>query len=379
MKKIFKPNYNRSIINIPATIMEYAGVKNDYPKSAILRKELRKNYKNIVFIIFDGMGSSIVKKLLPKDSILRQGVADTLHSVFPPTTTAATSTYLTGTYPSEHGWLGWNMYFEDVDMVLDLFTGKESFLQEVVYPNYVEKNLPLPTSMLDRIAAKGKFEVASVYPKGLTSGYKRNYEYTSLKDMCAKIKKCLMSEKRQFVYCYNDNPDYIMHEFGPFAESVQEFLAKANGCVEELAKACPNTLFVISADHGQIEVKNRIFLHNYDDICDFLVSPPYLDSRAMSFRVKEHCKVQFYNLFTKYFGNEFVLYTKKTVIKKNLFGPKTELLEKYVGDFVAIAVGGSIMQYKPDKEDTELFVYKGHHAGLTKEEVEVPLILIGKK
>jgi hypothetical protein len=379
MKKIFKPNYNRSIINIPATIMEYAGVKNDYPKSAILKKELRKNYKNIVFMIFDGMGSNIINKLLPKDNILRQGVSDTLHSVFPPTTTAATTTFLTGQYPSEHGWLGWNMYFEDIDIVLDLFTNKESFSQETMYPNYISKTLPLHFNILDKIDEKGRWSVSTVYPKGLSVGYKRNYEYSTTKEMFSKIKKCLTSSKRQFVYCYNDKPDSIMHEEGPYANSVKEYLLDVSNSMEKLIEACPNTLFVVSADHGQVDIKNRIFLHNYEDVCDLLIAPPYLDSRTISFRVKEHERVTFYNLFNKYFGNEFVLLTKHTVLKKKLFGPKTDCLEKYIGDFVAIAVGESIIQYKPDKDGTDLFVFKGHHAGLTKAEVEVPLILIGNK
>ncbi|MBE5735575.1 MAG: hypothetical protein E7361_03925 [Clostridiales bacterium] len=380
MKKIFKPNYNHSIINIPATILEYAGVKNDYPKSAILKKELRKNYKNIVFIILDGMGSSIIKKLLPKDNIFNTNVKETLHSVFPPTTTAATTTYLTCKYPSEHGWLGWNMYFEELGTVLDLFSGKMSISQEdTAYPNFVSKALPRVDTILDKIASKDKFEVASIYPDTVPGVYTKNYSYKSIKDMCAKIRRALQSPTRKFLYCYNESPDDIMHEYGTSAKEAKTFMENVSGCIEKLVEECTDTLFIISADHGQIDVRNRIFLHEYEDVCALFSAPPSLDSRTMSFRIKEHEKVTFYNLFNKYFGNEFVLFTKKTILKKKLFGPKTALLDKYIGDFVAIAVGGSILQYKPHKTNDEIFAYKGHHAGLTKEEVEVPLIMIGKK
>ena len=303
-----------------------------------------------------------------------------MHSVFPPTTTAATTTFLTCKYPSEHGWLGWNMYFKDVDLVIDLFTDREAVSQErLVSDNYVRETLPKVKNILERIADKGKYEVASVYPESIPGVCEKNYAYKSLKDMCAKIKKALQSEKRKFLYCYNESPDDIMHEYGTSAKEARIFLQSVSECIVKLVESCPNTLFVISADHGQVDVENRIFLHEYEDICDMFIAPPSIDSRTISFKIKEHRKVEFYNLFNKYFGNEFVLHTKNTILKKKYFGPKTAILDEYVGDFVAIAVGGSIMQYKPGKEYEDIFAFKGHHAGLTRQEVEVPLILVGRK
>ena len=37
-------------------------------------------------------------------------------SVFPPTTTAATTSMLSGLNPNEHGWLGWDLYFKKEDL-----------------------------------------------------------------------------------------------------------------------------------------------------------------------------------------------------------------------------------------------------------------------
>jgi len=64
--------------------------------------------------------------------------------------------------------------------------------------------------------------------------------------------------------------------------------------------------------------------------------------------------------------------------QKKLFGPQTDKLDKYLGDFVAIGIGKSIIQYT-NRGEEHLFNFKGHHAGLTKEELEVPLIMIAKK
>lgn len=45
-------------------------------------------------------------------------------SVFPPTTTSATTSFLTGLTPSEHHWYGWDMYFQDSNETISLFLNK---------------------------------------------------------------------------------------------------------------------------------------------------------------------------------------------------------------------------------------------------------------
>ncbi len=63
-------------------------------------------------------------------------------------------------------------------------------------------------------------------------------------------------------------------------------------------------------------------------------------------------------------------------LKKKLFGPgRSYYLDKYLGDFIAIGIGNSIIQYT-NVDDRDLFVFRGHHSGLTRAEVEVPLIMI---
>ncbi|MEE3352032.1 MAG: hypothetical protein VZR13_06460 [Saccharofermentanaceae bacterium] len=82
-------------------------------------------------------------------------------------------------------------------------------------------------------------------------------------------------------------------------------------------------------------------------------------------------------LFGKTFGDKFWLVSKEEVIERKLFGPGTEhpLFRDKIGDFLAIAVS-----------DTSLFnthveakLMPGGHAGLSKEELEIPLIAIEKE
>ena len=42
-------------------------------------------------------------------------------TVFPATTTSATTSIITGLNPVEHGWLGWNMYIKPINKTITLF------------------------------------------------------------------------------------------------------------------------------------------------------------------------------------------------------------------------------------------------------------------
>ena len=82
---------------------------------------LRKNYKNVVVMLSDGMGTSILKKHLLADAFLIRYLQTTISSVFPATTTAATVTMESGLSPIEHGRLGWRLYFDEVGTNVDIF------------------------------------------------------------------------------------------------------------------------------------------------------------------------------------------------------------------------------------------------------------------
>ena len=119
--KFTKPNFNKNIINISASLAKFLGAEITKPTLNILNKELNKNYKNVVFIIFDGLGNNPIKINLPKNSFIRKNIKTTLTSTFPSTTTNATTTLLTNKYPLEHGWLGWDLYFEELNRSVEIY------------------------------------------------------------------------------------------------------------------------------------------------------------------------------------------------------------------------------------------------------------------
>mgnify|MGYP004640321275 CR=1 FL=1 len=50
MKNILYPNYDRSILSISSSLLKYYNLESNYPSLKELDDELKKNYKNIVFL-----------------------------------------------------------------------------------------------------------------------------------------------------------------------------------------------------------------------------------------------------------------------------------------------------------------------------------------
>ena len=100
------PNYNRSILSISSSILNKFNVDVEYPTLTELDEYLKKDYQNIVFLILDCLGMSILENNLEEHSFLRKNLKTNITTVFPSTTVAATTAFHSGKSPLENGWTG---------------------------------------------------------------------------------------------------------------------------------------------------------------------------------------------------------------------------------------------------------------------------------
>ena len=68
MSRLVYPDYNNSILNTITSILKYYNVDTKHTSLNALDNVLNNNYKNIVFIVLDGMGD-IVLNNISKDFI----------------------------------------------------------------------------------------------------------------------------------------------------------------------------------------------------------------------------------------------------------------------------------------------------------------------
>lgn len=380
MVKLVWPNYDRSLLNITATILRHYGVATPYASLTELIPLLKAQPQHVVVMIFDGMGASSLKYALSPQAWLRRHQASTLTSVFPSTTTAAMTSYYTGKSPLEHGWLGWSMYLKPYGRAVDLFTNRDSvnksLLTEVRPADALLSYEPL-YNQIER-ATEGRIKTYSIGPKGITlqPGVNRNTEVDSIEEMALELIHLCALEESNFIMTYWPEPDAVMHEVGPKDPKVRAQIQAIDQMIASLAPLLKESILIVSADHGQIEVKSERDIRRIPVLYEALVMPPTMEPRAASLHVKSAQRVAFGHAFRTYLGPEFRLLTKQQVLKRNLFGRGTPhpSFDDALGDYLACGTGSSLLICSSDYP-VERFPFRGHHAGLCADEMLIPLVM----
>ena len=307
---IVRNNYNECITNFACSIRKYFELDYKHNTLDYIDKLLEdKQPKNVVVILFDGMGSRILDRTLDKDDLFIRNRYKEITTVFPATTTAATNSIMTGLNPVEHGYLGWYSYIEPLDKVVTLFTGinKEDQKLNEDY-NEIREKYFVNKSIIDEINENGKYKGRRLYSFG-------ENKYKDLDDMLSIIKEECSKSGKKYIYAYNDEPDHTMHELGPDSDEVKELIRVRNKKVEDFSNELEDTIVFVIADHGHIKVDN-IYLNDYPDLVNMLDRTTSLEQRAVSFKVKTGMHKKFENKFMELFGEYFNLYTKEDVINK---------------------------------------------------------------
>lgn len=365
--KFCNVEYLNSIVNVSNSILKYFNVDTFHESLSDLDKILEiNNSKNVVIILYDGMGYNLINKYLPKNSFLRKNMLRSISSVVPATTTASTTSMLSGLYPCEHGWLGWDLYIPPIDKIVTMFksTYKDS---DVKVKEEWQKYYDYKT-IVDLINEKSKYSAKILYPPIVEGGE----HYTDIDDMNSKIIEECNKEGKKFIYAYYENPDAFLHKYGGKDIVINRTFKLINDKTEELCSKLTDTTVIVIADHGHIDTK-RIILKDYPDIYNLLDGSCYIESRLCAFKVKD--KEKFETLFNKYFGNDFILKTKEEVLREHLFGygKYHEFFEKSLPDYIAIGVKDKYFTY-----DDTAPIMLSNHAGMCEDEMRIPLIVINK-
>lgn len=363
---MFKPNFKNSILNVSATLDKFLGNKNNAVSIKELEYILNKGYKNVIYICFDGMGIYPLKQNLKGNSFLRKHVLKKITSVFPSTTTNATTTLYTAKYPSQHGLLGWSLYFEKIDKCVDIYLGKDSYSTEKISSKVVDDYMKFDY-FFDK--NNSEYNLTTIFPP-YVKREKNNISYETIDELFVNIEKICKSNYKNFIFAYCGEPDATMHKFGVTSCEAKKKIIEINKYVEELANKLTNSVIVITPDHGQTDIKEYINLYEDKELVDSLKTPFYIEPRAVGFQVKNEEK--FLKAIKKY-RKDAKLYKVNKLIRNDYFGPYTERL-RMLGDYMLI-MKNNYKQFVFSEDSTR---FAGHHTALTKREMILPLIVIEK-
>lgn len=359
------PDYQDSLLSLMNSISKYYGIEGTDNTLKEVDQALKQGYKNIAIVVLDGMGTKILEENLREESFLRRHFVRTISSVFPPTTTAATTTLQSGLSPMAHGWLGWSLHFDEVDDNINIFINTNDDGKVITDYHVAERYIPYE-NIIDKIHKTGKAKAYSVSPFGTVCA-------RSLDELCNEVNRISHNGEHNYMYVYWPEPDSTMHMTGCYSEYSRQVLEELDERLESLCAKLQDTLVIVTADHGHIDGRGKV-LTDYPDLVNTLKYLPSIEPRAVAFFVKEGMNEAFLEAFNKYFKEDFLLLSREEVIKEKLFGegvmhPK---FQDFLGDYMAIAI--SDVTLFNTKEDSQKFI--GVHAGLTAEEMDIPLIII---
>jgi hypothetical protein len=363
--KIIYPDYTKSIVNLANSILQAWDLPTHGRTLALLDPYLANDYENVVVFLLDGLGKCIVERNLEKRGFFNTHLTGTFSSTFPSTTVAAMASIDSGLAPCEHGWLGWDCYFPQIDRNVTVYSNTDTETGEKVAKESVAWKYCGYSRVIQRInEAGGK----GYYVTPFTPPYPTTFE-----ESCELVKVYCKKPGRKYIYCYCDEPDRVMHFTGCYSDETKQVVASLESRIEALAAELRDTLIIITADHGQVDSKG-VCIRDYPVIWGCLERIPTFEPRALNLFVKKDRRDEFERAFTGEFGQKFLLLPKEKVLEMKLFGCGNEHKDfrDMLGDYLAVAVAD--LSIFKTHADAEKFI--GVHAGLTEDEMIIPLIIV---
>jgi len=340
--------------------------------------------QHLVFVLADGLGAHAFEDL-PPDSWLRTHLDSTLQSVFPPTTGAAITSLATGTWPSEHGVVGWWTYLSQLREAACLlpFTRPRDgvpLLDCGVTPEQAFGAAPLVARM-DRPAAisQPRSIIDSTYSSWFGGGAATLPYDKHAGAVDAIVDRIRHADRASFTYWYTPAFDHEAHEHGAASDAARAILEELDDSLADLADALSglDARIVLTADHGHVDAGARFPLDSDDPLLAFLRTPPSGDMRLGFYHLQDNARQAFSHEFQERFGDHFALITAQELDDLRLLGPEPLAKEtrRRVGDFASLALDDSVMRYTGGSDGDHFMHQRSHHSGLSHREMTIPLVI----
>jgi predicted AlkP superfamily pyrophosphatase or phosphodiesterase len=193
-----------------------------------------------------------------------------------------------------------------------------------------------------------------------------------------------------YYFLYFDRIDRECHNHGPYsrqsAEVIDHFLIMIDQFLRTVRGKVPDTLFMMSADHGQVPVNPRTTSYlnqQIPEITRYLKTNqrgiplvPAGSPRDMFLYVKEEYIDEVINKLRQCLNGRAEVYATQELLAQHFFG-----LQEPSPTFLARVGNVVILPYKYEtawwyEEGKFEMHFQGHHGGLTPEEMEIPLLVL---
>lgn len=377
------PDYQGgSIVNLMASIIRGRGGEADYPSLHLLPPEEIRAHRNVVLLVVDGLGFEYLTERLPRGTLGRE-LRGSITSVFPPTTAAAITSFLTGDAPQQHGLTGWHTYLRELGCVMTVLPGHPryggvSYRKAGLDPLKLFGHVPLSERIRSRSIVISPAYIAYSDFNLAHLGNAELLTFETLPEMFRQAVRAIRaSTETKYLYLYWPKLDAIGHEKGMGSEATRAHLREIELALTDFLVAAgrTDTLLLVTADHGQIDTTeaDRIDLADHPQLARCLALPLCGEPRAAFCYVRPGRVEAFERYCREVLGDKLDLVPSQQLVERGLFGlgEPHPRLEERIGDFSLLMRGNQVIrEWLPGEKH---YAQVGVHGGLTATELGVPL------
>jgi predicted AlkP superfamily pyrophosphatase or phosphodiesterase len=360
------------------------------------------NYDAVVLFLIDGFGWRFFERFQDTPFLKRmakQGQVEKLISQFPSTTAAHLTTIHTGWNVGQSGVYEWIYYEPQLDALIAplLFSYAGSYYRNDLASTGIHPPLLYPRGLFyPELKKRGvspyvfgmREYTPSTYSNAVMAGAKVD-SYKTLAEVFVNLGLLLEEQTSPvYVHLYFDKIDSIAHSYGPTAPQteaeIETFLLIMEYYFERIFRGNKRILFLMTADHGQVEVdpETTVYLNRdprFSGIERFLKTNrrgqllvPAGSARDMFLYIKDDLLEEAQAFFESRLEGKADVIRTETLIENGYFGPGVSArFRERVGNLVILPYRyESVWWYEKDKFEQGFY---GHHGGLTPQEMETVL------
>lgn len=360
------------------------------------------NYDAVVLCLVDGFGWRFFERFQDApflQRIAKHGRIEKLISQFPSTTAAHVTTIHTGWTVGQSGVFEWVYYEPQLDVMITplLFSYAGARYRNELTATGIHPPLLYPRGLFyPELKKRGvnpyvfgmREYTPSTYSDVVTAGAEQ-FSFRTLSEALMNLGILLEAESRPlYVHLYFDRIDTLAHEYGPAAPQteaeIETFLLLMEHYFERVFKNRKRILFLMTADHGQVEVdpQTTIYLNqeaSLNGIERFLQTNrkgqllvPAGSPRDMFLYIKEGMLEEAQSFLASRLEGRADVVKTEFLIEQGYFGSDVSpRFRERAGNLVILPYRyESVWWYIKEKFEQRFY---GHHGGLTPQEMETVL------
>jgi len=363
-------------------------------------------YEAVILLLVDGLGTRFIERFAEAPFLRRvrqEGSLETLVTQFPSTTAANLTTIHTGQPVGEHGVFEWNYYEPELDAVITplLFSFAGTPERDTLKAAGAKPRRLLPAHTFYQILKKSGVHAAifqhreytpSSYSDVVFAGAQAR-GYKTLPEALVNLGEAIQKAPAPaYFFLYYDRVDSLCHEYGPTSPQAQAEIESLLDLLEgqflrQVAGRRRRCLLLLTADHGQSETDpaTTVYLNRdpaFAGLEKFLRTDrqgrplvPAGSCRDFFLYVRPEALAEARAFLSARLEGRAEVRSVAELAEAGYFGAQVStLFRSRAGDLVVLPYRNeSVWWYEKDRFEVRYF---GNHGGLTRVEMEIPLITL---